>query len=530
MDGSIGTGTIKKVNECFGGRDWCGWRQPLFDEFWRRGELALLIGPAGAGKSLFAVQIADALARGREMDGFMTPYWRQKVLYVDLMLSDEQFAGRYSYFTEKKRIAKRYKFAERFYRGRPNDPEELCEWLEAAVRENGFDVVIIDDLSAVKRTHDGIRETLKVMRRLKKLCSETGAAIMAIAACDEPRPGRLVSENDMGRSRILCTVAESVIALGPDGSGHQRLVQLRSRHAKIFWTARNAPAGFVEQLESGLLGFRFDKRFDPCFDNATRTLIKRAHGLRARGMTFRAIAAELGISKTRAFDLNGKWVPAMGECDETAECEVRSAECGVDVQTNSPPYEGGVDARVLGEQTGWLSSPTAECGVQTAECGVQTAESGVDVQASSPPYEGGVDTRVLEEQTGRLSSPTAECEVQTAEPPTADCGVQTAEFKLSSEINTTLSEPEPDQIISTSTIPHSAVRTPHLKHGPKRVSIYDMERRIDRGGNEIFVESIEEHTNKPRVWYKRDRRGNTFKLVRNGLGNTVSHLGQSAFL
>ena len=40
-------------------------REPgmLFDEFWREGELALFFGAAGTGKSVFAVQLADALAR-----------------------------------------------------------------------------------------------------------------------------------------------------------------------------------------------------------------------------------------------------------------------------------------------------------------------------------------------------------------------------------------------------------------------------------------------------------------------------------
>lgn len=73
-------------------------------------------------------------------------------------------------------------------------------------------------------------------------------------------------------------------------------------------------------------------------------------------------------------------------------------------------------------------------------------------------------------------------------------------------------------------------RTPQLKHGPERIFIYDLEHRIDRGGSLIFVESVEKHSGTPRVWYKRDRRGNTFKVVRNGLGNTAVHVGRSEYL
>src|SRR2546430_14470578 len=36
----------------------------LFDEFWREGELAVLFGDTGVGKSVLAMQIGDAIARG----------------------------------------------------------------------------------------------------------------------------------------------------------------------------------------------------------------------------------------------------------------------------------------------------------------------------------------------------------------------------------------------------------------------------------------------------------------------------------
>jgi RecA-family ATPase len=64
----------------------------LVDGFWQSGEVALLFGAAGIGKSLLAVQVAEALARGRPIDGFVMPRrQRRRVLYVDLTLSDVQF-------------------------------------------------------------------------------------------------------------------------------------------------------------------------------------------------------------------------------------------------------------------------------------------------------------------------------------------------------------------------------------------------------------------------------------------------------
>ena len=51
----------RKVNECIAAIKHLLPPEPLFDEFWREGELALLFGASGSGKSILAVQIADAL-------------------------------------------------------------------------------------------------------------------------------------------------------------------------------------------------------------------------------------------------------------------------------------------------------------------------------------------------------------------------------------------------------------------------------------------------------------------------------------
>src|SRR5580765_3916158 len=96
----------RKVNECINAVKHLAPPEMLFDEFWREGELALLFGASGTGKSVLAVQIADAIARGRPIDGFRMSEKRQKVLYVDLDLSEMQFRVRYN------NDGKHYKFSE----------------------------------------------------------------------------------------------------------------------------------------------------------------------------------------------------------------------------------------------------------------------------------------------------------------------------------------------------------------------------------------------------------------------------------
>ncbi|HTH36388.1 MAG TPA: AAA family ATPase, partial [Pyrinomonadaceae bacterium] len=78
-------------------RDRKAYSEELFGPLWRVGEVALLFGPRGVGKSTLAVQIAESIARGRPLLGTRTLLSAtnakrskgsrrrgEKVLYVDM--------------------------------------------------------------------------------------------------------------------------------------------------------------------------------------------------------------------------------------------------------------------------------------------------------------------------------------------------------------------------------------------------------------------------------------------------------------
>lgn len=87
-------------------------------------------------------------------------------------------------------------------------------------------------------------------------------------------------------------------------------MQTRSR-APICWNADNAPLCSLDRAEDGCLVFKFDKRFVPEMDEELRQLICNVKWRRDAGATYRCIADELGISKSRVFDLNKKWRPDL---------------------------------------------------------------------------------------------------------------------------------------------------------------------------------------------------------------------------
>jgi hypothetical protein len=63
--------------------------------------------------------------------------------------------------------------------------------------------------------------------------------------------------------------------------------------------------------------------------------------------------------------------------------------------------------------------------------------------------------------------------------------------------------------------------------GLARLLITDLERMYDADGNEIFVEKWEEHSGKPKVWYKREREGYR-RMERDTFGISITRLGRSA--
>jgi len=302
----------RRVNDCFTHTNFAV-PEMLFGEFWRERELALLFGAAGTGKSVLAMQMADAIARGRGVEGFSMGAKRQKVLYVDLVLSYTQFQMRYSQWATTKSLARHHEFSRNLYREYPGPKDDLLKWLRSRIEDEAYKVVIIDDINTLRQTCDGTRETLKVMREMKRLKDELGISVLMPSSSREPTRNKFVSEADMQRSRILCEVADSVFAIGrnPRSPGNFYLTQTRSRSAPISWSTDNAPLCWIVRTEDGNMIFKFDKRFVPEIDEELREMICKVKWKRDAGASYRCIADELNISKWKVGDLIKKWRPDL---------------------------------------------------------------------------------------------------------------------------------------------------------------------------------------------------------------------------
>lgn len=299
---------IAKANDCFTEK----FKTPrkLFGDLWREGELALLFGGPGTGKTVLSTQIIESIARGREIVGFDMKISGSRVLYVDMAHSQTQFRMRYTHDVGGTR--KSYRFSERFLRGRPSSPEKLVEWLRQVISEKDVRAVVIDDLDSLRDTATGTRRMIATMRQLRSICEETGVAILLLAT--SRRHGeRLVSEADLVRGNGLFGIADSVFALGRHArqADCSYLIQTRSYAGPIKWNSKNAPVGRIVRREEGFLGMVFDERFAAKIPEERRQMICNIKWRRDVGASFRCIADELGISKTHAARLVRLWTPDM---------------------------------------------------------------------------------------------------------------------------------------------------------------------------------------------------------------------------
>ncbi|MGQ0540258.1 MAG: AAA family ATPase [Blastocatellia bacterium] len=235
----------------------------LYGSLWREGELAVLIGDSGSGKSVLAVQIAESIARGRPaLSALPAPTGRalgskirspqstprnRKVLYLDFEHAERQFTERYSAPSPiPGKLPVRHRFSKNFFRTAINwhavEPgKDLARAMQSAIyseiEETGAKVVILDDITLAGENHMRSRGNLRTMRTLKMWSATQGLSILVLARVRSPRVGKGLGGH-CRRSSIIShhfDLADSVFAInhstfGPD---YRYVKHLASRSTPI---------------------------------------------------------------------------------------------------------------------------------------------------------------------------------------------------------------------------------------------------------------------------------------------------------
>jgi len=190
--------------------------EQLFHTVWRTGEVALLFGEPAVGKSIFAVNLAEAIAGNA--DALLrtceetTPSAR-RVVYIDLQRTDDQWKRRFSgTFTQTT--------FERLHLDWDDIDPSADDSIRASriqasigdVIEGGAEVVILDDITLGGINLGRPNGPLRTLRTLKMFAADSGASILVIAGARPQKRPRTASLSDVA-FRHIAEQADSVFCL-----------------------------------------------------------------------------------------------------------------------------------------------------------------------------------------------------------------------------------------------------------------------------------------------------------------------------
>jgi hypothetical protein len=282
----------------------------LFGKFWYQGELCILFADSNLGKSILAVQIANAISIGESMEPFTFEAEAQPVLYCDFELSDKQFEARYSVDYQD-----HYHFSHNFYRAELNPDsdmppgfkdydEYLSACLERSIVQTGTKVVVIDNLTYLRGENEKAKDALPLMKHLKALKNRYGLSILALAHTPKRDLSLEITRNDLQGSKMLMNFCDSAFTIGESvtGKSMRYLKQIKQRNTNQVYDSTNVcvceinkPANFLQYQFAGH-GVEADHLRKPKRSPNSGQHTEQVLALRAEGKSLREIGALLGMS------------------------------------------------------------------------------------------------------------------------------------------------------------------------------------------------------------------------------------------
>jgi predicted ATP-dependent serine protease len=271
----------------------------LYNSLWYEGEVCCLFADSNIGKSIFAVQMADYVAHS------------QPVLYVDCELSDKQFQLRYT----DQDTGLRHIFPDNLLRAeiRPeainaqNYEDDIIQNIEEAAISTGCRVIVIDNLTYLCNSSEKGDVAGIFMMKLMTIKKKHGWSLLIIAHTPKRTLSNPITQNDLAGSKKLYNFFDSVIAIGQSANdpGIKYVKQVKVRAGEYKYGSDNvivheivSEGGFVHFSARGFA--KEKEHLKEMEDSEVSQEKMNVAELVEAGKSIREIAAELGISKSKA--------------------------------------------------------------------------------------------------------------------------------------------------------------------------------------------------------------------------------------
>lgn len=306
---NVGLFTIKSANDWIDEASNRPMPSRLFGQLWYEHEICILFSDSNLGKSILAVQIADAVSRGCNAMDMEMEAQPQMVLYFDFELSDKQFEVRYigddgshyQFSPNLKRVEINPDIVE--YPDGYDFEEYIKSSLQQAVDELGAKVIILDNITYLSRETEKAQGALPLMKWLKSFGRKYDLSILVLAHTPKRNTANPITKNDLQGSKMLYNFCDGCFAIGESFKSSQLryIKELKQRNMAFKYDADNVIECEIAKPDKFLM-FRFvgygceNEHLRQLSGDERDTMIGRTKELSAKGKTQREIANELGIS------------------------------------------------------------------------------------------------------------------------------------------------------------------------------------------------------------------------------------------
>jgi len=318
-------------------------KRKLFGQLWWENELLVLFATTGVGKTILGVQLAEAIASGKnvfeELTEFINECGAMIVLLLDYELSPAQLIKRYTDENGKNL----HDFHDNLIRLDSNDDFEFKKGdsmedlinkdIERYIKLYKPKVLIIDNLSVLKSGTENSKEALPLMQMLNNLKKKYNLSILVIAHTPKKDTFSSINMNHLQGSAQIGNALDGCIAIAMCKDNMRRyIIELKQRNESFIAHADNVIVCEVDKrfnfLKFHFEGFEVENLLLNPFDaDAKQELELEIINQSNRGVSAREIAKTVSYGKDKVLKIiqqNDKTVGSdnADKSDKTDKTEV----------------------------------------------------------------------------------------------------------------------------------------------------------------------------------------------------------------
>jgi hypothetical protein len=282
--------------------------KPLLGELWQEFELAILFGPTNVGKSILAVEIADAIASGGSIlsGRLKSEIGSTTVLYVDFEMLDSQFKKRFI-GREFSPNLRRLVLDNQFMNIKTFRKDAIPE-IELMLDESKAKVLIIDNLSFIQADNTQAGDAASLISEFDALKKSRKISILIVSHTPKFSKGLSIETTNLAGSAFMSYFIDSLFAVNKAAGKTIYIKQLKQRDGAEVYGSDNVLHCELDFTESGLrvkyIGT--DKEMN-ILDRSNEDLSDRNQKIvkdyRSGGGTVRDLAVRYELSKSQIGDI-----------------------------------------------------------------------------------------------------------------------------------------------------------------------------------------------------------------------------------